>query len=416
MYTVQYLNGITNVPNHGSITAISHSVSFIADVQKDDTDPNLIRVVLVRIPYKKLLAGTDAIEFGKGLDEIFAGAADKELEMFDALKNISDKDELGATFDNELRGNVYANIQTRMLDINDVFTTSYENLKYNRLYARETLKIGAIMTGGETKSKRAGVEDYDSKSLGAIVLKEYDHMKYGRVSNWSIGFTQTKFDFDPGSKETVYSLNAGVGFEDYIKDSKNLKYYTRGEVSVNHHETERKIHLSSGTYENTGKFWSETVEWKNKLRYDIPLDSERINLGVFGTFNLGYGKFEDFKESGDGIELDVQSRDMYIVRPGVGADIAFNKYAQSGKYSLIGKATAEYELGKVYDGSNKAKIKDTDAGYYKLEKPKEVKDIIKIGAELKYETRSGHSIGFEVTRQEGSVDATRYGVNLMYRF
>lgn len=416
MYTVQYLNGITNVPNHGSITAISHSVSFIADVQKDDTDPNLIRVVLVRIPYKKLLAGTDAIEFGKGLDEIFAGAADKELEMFDALKNISDKDELGATFDNELRGNVYANIQTRMLDINDVFTTSYENLKYNRLYARETLKIGAIMTGGETKSKRAGVEDYDSKSLGAIVLKEYDHMKYGRVSNWSIGFTQTKFDFDPGSKETVYSLNAGVGFEDYIKDSKNLKYYTRGEVSVNHHETERKIHLSSGTYENTGKFWSGTVEWKNKLRYDIPLDSERINLGVFGTFNLGYGKFEDFKESGDGIELDVQSRDMYIVRPGVGADIAFNKYAQSGKYSLIGKATAEYELGKVYDGSNKAKIKDTDAGYYKLEKPKEVKDIIKIGAELKYETRSGHSIGFEVTRQEGSVDATRYGVNLMYRF
>ena len=51
-----------------------------------------------------------------------------------------------------------------------------------------------------------------------------------------------------------------------------------------------------------------------------------------------------------------------------------------------------------------------------MEKPKKVKDIIKIGAELKYETREGHSIGFEVTRQEGSVDATRYGVNLMYRF
>ncbi|MCB8566755.1 hypothetical protein [Fusobacterium ulcerans] len=416
MYTVQYLNGITNVPNHGSITAISHSVSFIADVQKDDTDPNLIRIVMVKIPYKKLLSGTEAIEFGKGLDEIYAGAANKELEMFDALDMISDKDELGATFDNELRGNVYANIQTRMLDINEVFTTSYENLKNNRLYSRETLKIGAIMTGGETKSKRAGVEDYESKSLGTMILKEYDHMKYGRISNWSVGFTQTKFDFDPGSKETVYSLNAGVGFEDYIKDSKNLKYYTRGEISVNYHETDRKIHLSSGTYENTGKFWSGTVEWKNKLRYDIPLDSERINLGVFGTFNLGYGKFEDFKESGDGIELDVQSRDMYIVRPGVGADIAFNKYAQSGKYSLIGKATAEYELGKVYDGANKAKIKNTDAGYYDLEKPKKVKDIIKIGAELKYETREGHSIGFEVTRQEGSIDATRYGVNLMYRF
>lgn len=37
--------------------------------------------------------------------------------------------------------------KTRMLDINEVFTTSYEN-RNNRLYSRETLKIGAIMTGG----------------------------------------------------------------------------------------------------------------------------------------------------------------------------------------------------------------------------------------------------------------------------
>ena len=416
MYTVQYLNGLANVPNNGAITAISHSVSFIADLQKDETDPNLIRVVMVKIPYKKLLANTQAIEFGNGLDEIYAGAANKELEMFDALDMISNKDELGATFDNELRGNVYANIQTRMLNINDVFTTSYETLKNSSIYSRETLKIGAIMTGGEVKDKQAGVEDYDYQSLGTMILKEYDHMKFGRASNWSLGFTQTKFDFDLGSKETVYSFNAGVGFEDYIEDSKNLKYYTRAELSVNHHETNRQIHLSSGTYENTGKFWSGTVEWKNKLRYDIPLDSERINLGVFGTFNLGYGKFEDFKENGDGIRLDVESKDMYIVRPGVGVDVAYNKYTEKGKYSLIGKATAEYELGKVYDGANKAKIKNTSAGYYSLEEPEEVKDILKVGVEIKYETREGHSIGVEVIRQEGSVDATRYGVNLMYRF
>lgn len=416
MYTVQYLKGITNVPNNGSLTAISHSVSFLADLQKDDTDPDLVRIVMVKIPYKKLLTGTKATEFGKGLDELYTGAANKELEIFDALDMISSKDELGSTFDMELRGNVYANIQQRILDINEVFDTSYENLKGNKLYARESVKIGAIVKSGESKNKNAGVEDYDSKTLGVMVLKEQDHMKYGRSSNVSLGFTQTKFDFDYGSDETVYSLNLGVGFEEFIGESKNVKYLTRGEIGINHHETERKIHLSNGTYKNTGKYWSGTVEWKNKIRYDIPVSSERIDIGVFGTFNLGYGKYQNFKESGDGVELELKSRDMYIVRPGVGTDIALKQYTESGKISLIGKATAEYELGKVYDGANKAKIKNTSAGYYDLEEPKKVKGIIKIGAELKYETREGHSIGFEVTRQEGSVDATRYGINMLYRF
>lgn len=415
-YIVQYLKGLTNIPNNGSITAISHSVSFLADLQKDDSDPDLVRIVMVKIPYEKLLTGTEAIEFGKGLDELYAGAINKELNMFDALDLISSKDELGSTFDMELRGNVYANIQQRMLDINEVFDMSYENLKGNKLYARESVKVGAIVNNGESKNRNAGVDDYDSKSLGAILLKEYDHLKYGRSSNWSIGFVQTKFDFDYGSDETVYSINLGAGFEDFIGESKKLKYITRGEIGINHHETDRKIHLSNGTYGNTGKFWSGTAEWKNKIRYDIPLNSEKIDIGIFGTFNLGYGKFQDFEESGDGIELEVKSEEMYIVRPGIGTDVTLKHYTKSGKISLIGKATAEYELGEVYDGANKAKIKSTSAGYYELEEPEKLKEIIKIGAELKYETKEGHSVGFEVTRQKGSVDATRYGINMLYRF
>lgn len=89
---------------------------------------------------------------------------------------------------------------------------------------------------------------------------------------------------------------------------------------------------------------------------------------MFGTFNLGYGKFEKFKEKGDGIELALQSNDMYILRPGVGTDITLNKYTDNGKISLKGKLTAEYELGEVYDGANKAKIKNSSAQYYSLEK------------------------------------------------
>ena len=420
MYTIQYLGGIQNVPNNGSITAISYSATFVADIQKDAVHHNITRIVLVRIPYTKLLAGTDAAEFGKGLDDLYKGLSDKgpnspEQKIFDALKMISNKDQLGATFDRELRGNTYANVQRRILDINENFSNSYENLKNSNLYARGRFKTGAIITSGDAKDKNPAVENYKTKTTGLIVMKEKDFNTYGRSADVSLAFTETRFKFDYGSKEKVHSLQLGVGFENFISD-KNWKYSTRGEFTVNRHNMKRKIHLSNGVYENRGKYWSETVEWKNKLRYEFGTSGGLVTAGAFGTFSLGYGKFNNIKENGDGAELEIKSNNMYMVRPGVGVDLALNHYTKGGKVSLVGTATAEYEAGKVYDGVNQARIKKSKAGYYDLEKPKKIKDIYKVGAQIQYETNAGHKIGIGVTREAGSVNATRYGVNAVYKF
>ena len=420
MYTIQYLGGIQNVPNNGSITAISYSATFVADIQKDPIHHNITRIVLVRIPYTKLLAGTDAAEFGKGLDDLYKGLSNKgpnspEQKIFDALKMISNKDQLGATFDKELRGNTYANVQRRMLDINENFSNSYENLKNSNLYARGRFKTGAIITSGDAKDKSPAVENYKSKTTGLIIMKEKDFNTYGRSADVSLAFTETNFKFDYGSKEKVHSLQAGVGFENFITD-KNWKYSTRGEFTINRHNMKRKIHLSNGVYENKGKYWSETVEWKNKLRYEFGTSGGLVTAGAFGTFNLGYGKFNNIKENGDGAELEIKSNNMYMVRPGVGVDLGLNYYTKGGKVSLVGRATAEYEAGKVYDGVNQARIKKSKAGYYDLEKPKEIKDIYKVGAQIQYETNAGHKIGVGVTREAGSVNSTRYGVNAVYKF
>ena len=105
-----------------------------------------------------------------------------------------------------------------------------------------------------------------------------------------------------------------------------------------------------------------------------------------------------------------------MVRPGVGVDVGLNYYIPSGKVSLVGKATAEYEVGKVYNRVNQAKIKQSSAGYYDLEKPKEIKEIYKVGAQVQYETNAGHKVGVGVTRETGSVNATKYGVNAVYKF
>jgi len=420
MYTIQYLGGIQNVPNNGSITAISHSATFVADIQKDSTSHNITRIVLVRIPYTKLLSGTAAENFGKGLDDLYKGLSEKgpedpEQKIFDALKMISNKDQLGATFDMELRGNTYANVQGRILDINENFSNSYENLKNSNLYARGRFKTGAIITNGNAKDKNPAVENYKSTTTGLIVMKEKDFVTFGRNADISLAFTETNFKFYYGSKEKVHSLQAGVGFENFITEN-NWKYSTRGEFTINKHNMKRKIHLSNGTYENKGKYWSETVEWKNKLRYEIGSSNGIVTAGVFGTFNLGYGKFDNIKENGDGAELEIKSKDMFMVRPGIGADIAFNHYTKGGKVSLVGTATAEYEAGKVYDGVNQAKIKKSNAGYYDLEKPKQVKEVFKVGAQVQYETNAGHKIGLGVTREAGSVNATKVGVNAVYKF
>jgi len=420
MYTIQYLGGIQNVPNNGSITAISHSATFVADIQKDSTSHNITRIVLVRIPYTKLLSGTAAENFGKGLDDLYKGLSEKgpedpEQKIFDALKMISNKDQLGATFDMELRGNTYANVQGRILDINENFSNSYENLKNSNLYARGRFKTGAIITNGNAKDKNPAVENYKSTTTGLIVMKEKDFVTFGRNADISLAFTETNFKFDYGSKEKVHSLQVGVGFENFITEN-NWKYSTRGEFTINKHNMKRKIHLSNGTYENKGKYWSETIEWKNKLRYEIGSPNGIVTAGVFGTFNLGYGKFDNIKENGDGAELEIKSKDMFMVRPGIGADIAFNHYTKGGKVSLVGTATAEYEAGKVYDGVNQAKIKKSNAGYYDLEKPKQVKEVFKVGAQVQYETNAGHKIGLGVTREAGSVNATKVGVNAVYKF
>jgi len=420
MYTIQYLGGIQNVPNNGSITAISYSATFVADIQKDPVHHNITRIVLVRIPYTKLLAGTDAAEFGKGLDDLYKGLSNKgpqdpEQKIFDALKMISNKDQLGATFDRELRGNTYANVQRRMLDINETFSNSYENLKNSNLYARGRFKTGAIITSGDAKDKNPAVENYKTKTTGLIVMKEKDFNTYGRSADISLAFTETNFKFDYGSKEKVHSLQVGVGFENFITD-KNWKYSTRGEFTVNRHNMKRKIHLSNGVYENKGKYWSETVEWKNKLRYEFGTSGGLVTAGAFGTFSLGYGKFNNIKENGDGAELEIKSNNMYMVRPGVGVDLGLNYYTKGGKVSLVGIATAEYETGKVYDGVNQARIKKSKAGYYDLEKPKEIKDIYKVGAQVQYETNAGHKIGVGVVREAGSVNATKYGINAVYKF
>ena len=416
MYHVQLLGGLHN-PTTETIRLTSQSVSFLAE-KYFDKDLNSYVLTLTRIPYAQMLKNTEAVEFGKGLDELYTkGPSGSEMDMFDALKSVSDKDELAETFDMQLRGNVYANIQQRMMDVSGVLDTAYKQLKSEENTTKDITKVSAIYSGGNITDKNPGVEEYDYQSLGIMYLKEKETLKYGTNFNYSLGILQSKFDFDQGSKEDITSLKAGIGYEQYLKQGSRFKYMTRGELGVNYHDMERKIYLSNGTYKNNGDYFSGTAEWKNRLNYELPIISKNFKMDIFGSLNTGYGKFQGFKEDGDGMYLDVKSEDYFSLRPGAGVEGEWSYTTEKGsKFMLTAGAAYEYETQDIYGDGNEVKIANTDAGYYRLEEPEKIDNIFKANVGVGYETSGGFKTGVRVEREEGSVKGTKYQLDFSWKF
>jgi len=414
---VQYLKGVRNMPNNGSITAVSHSVSWIADLRADPKDPDAYRIILVKIPYAELAAGTNALEFGKGLDAIYEPARGKELRMFDALDLISDKSELAATFDMELRGNYYADLQRRALHVGEVFESAYDRLRGRELYVKERTKIGAIVSGGNARDKNPGVEHYDSRSEGFLVIREKDAGKPGSVRDLSLGFARTRFDYKTGSRDTAWSLDLGAGYGKDLGRSGRLRWESRAELIGTYHESERKIHLSNGIWTNSADHYSGLLLWRNKLRYGFPeMNGGAIRAGLSLGLDLGYGKLQGFREKGDGIRLEIREKEIRVARPWTGLDFTVSKATAKGKWILSGDVRVARETGSVYDGPNEARIRGTDADYYDLEQPEEPRWDVGFGLRLARETRRGSSIGVFAARHTGDRDTTTYGVDFLFRF
>lgn len=249
-----------------------------------------------------------------------------------------------------------------------------------------------------------------------MYLKEKETLKYGTNFNYSLGILQSKFDFDQGSKEDITSLKAGIGYEQYLKQGSRFKYMTRGELGVNYHDMERKIYLSNRTYKNNGDYFSGTAEWKNRLNYELPIISKNFKMDIFGSLNTGYGKFQGFKEDGDGMYLDVKSEDYFSLRPGAGDKGEWSYTTVKGsKFMLTAGAAYEYETQDIYGDGNEVKIANTDAGYYRLEEPEKLDNIFKANVGVGYETARGFKTGVRVER-EGSVKGTKYQLDFSWKF
>lgn len=411
-YDIQYLQGFVNAPNNNNITAVSHSASFVGNIEKDQEDR--ARITMVRIPYAKLTKHTEAYELGKGLDDIYRNNGqplkNSEQRMFDAMKLISDRDELDATLDNEIRGNIFANTQKRINDIKNVFNNSFDKLKVDNLNAKNTFKVDLINGSYDFRSSKPAVIDYNARTTGFVFMREKD-LNDKVVGNVALGFAESKFKFEYDSKEKIHSLFLNAGLESTL--SKNLKLYTNGNITVNRHKSDRKIHLSNGIYKNKSLFPSTSLELTNKLRYQF--GNEKLNGSVYGSLDFGYTKVGTVRENGDGMELEVKSKNIFSIKPSVGMNLAYNYNTDNGgKIILAGNTSLEFN-NKEY--KNKARVIKSDADYYNLEKMDRNSVVGKIGAEVSYETKGGFKVGLGVSKESRKdFKATRYSVTASYKF
>ncbi|MDR1832884.1 MAG: hypothetical protein LBQ97_09220 [Fusobacteriaceae bacterium] len=413
---IQYLKGAVNMPNNGSIEAVSHSVTWLAELQADPTNPDIYRIILVKIPYADLTAGTKAEAFGHGLDAIYEPAAGTELRMFDALDLISDKEELAATFDMELRGNFYADLRERVWTVGETLGKAADKLRDNEIYARERTKIGALVSGGKKQNSNPGLVNCDWHTTGLLVLHETDGRIFGRTEEILFGFTRSVFEYDGGSRDRALTLHLGLGYGGSLGDSGGLSWRSTGMASLGRHEAKRRIHLSSGVYTNEANYWTGLLLWENSLRYALPIPGDsRFKAGISADLDLGWGRIGDIRETGDGIFLGAETDDIFSVRPGAGVDLSWTKYTKRGKWVIGGVAAYRYELGKGSDEPVRARIL-RGGDFYDLEAPERVRGVLETELGLRYETRGGNALLLTWSHRSGDRDGTTCGVQFTHLF
>ena len=409
-----------NASTGNKITPII-SPLFVSKITEDGD------LVVVRRPNADYFVGSqfENLTEGLGLNDLETPLNDRLSQMNEYLSNIYQnqgveafEEETGRVM-GQLRGDVYATIQSRMENINHSFNSTFNDLEKTENLTKDSNKISLIYSSGNFKDKTIGIDDYNYNIKGLLYMKENEGVEYKSKEAYSLGFTISEFSFDDvkKSEEMVYSLRAGIHKKNNLKE--NISWMRDLNLTYNFHNTDRKIDLGtqSNSFENKGEFHTFQLGYSNKLKNDIFVDFNK-SLSLFANLDLSYGRINKFKEKGE-LELALDNNDFYSIKPKIGVTGGYKHYLGKGyALKLFGETGYSYELGEVYE-ANKAKVADGSAGYYSLITPKKEKGNLnfKIGATLEQIESVGVTFEIDGNISENKSDLeTRYSFKLNYVF
>lgn len=375
---------------------------------------------ITKKPYSTLTAGNYFDTRDNALDDILVqGGQDadalKKLNYYlNSIKDISVFNSETERTMGELGGNIYANVQSRMQDINRAFDSSLDEMISSPNPAPVNDKFSMIYTNGKYENSNSQLVDYDYNITGLNYMREYEENSLNRKYGFNLGFAVSKFDFDDsGSEEDVYSLRAGVHHVKWFENGVSLT--SKAEAGYNRHETDRKVNLGYGTYEADSDFNSYHVSLDNKVRKSV-FKGENTELGVYTGLNLEYGRFEDIKEH-DIADLKVKAGDYISSKAFAGADAQYTQYLPNDwAVKFKGDIQYSYDFGENYD-ANKASI--NNSGYYSLMSELETEGAVSGKIGVSFEKSDYMSVSLEGNYSkdfERDEDYWRAGVRFTYKF
>ena len=251
--------------------------------------------------------------------------SEKEKEILEKVFDSTSSAEGTDRAVKEITGyNVYSNIARQIFDTKDMFV-SYDKSIIDSLgdYNFNFNFIGNY-ADVNSKNKAAG---YDSRVTGINGAVRFTDSLYG-----VIGYGYNDVDYDGNSDGTIETIHTGI-YKDIKSQFGNIRTGIFGEY--NFHETDRKVFDEKTNSDFNSYLVGANVEISRKFGDDLYIKPAL-------SFDLSYGKYEDFKEDG-GADVKFEKQDYVSAVPAI--ELKLGREFETSE--IYGAVKYSYELGDL---------------------------------------------------------------------
>ena len=220
--------------------------------------------------------------------------------------------------------NVYSNIARQIFDTKDMFV-SYDKSIIDSL-GDYSFNFNFIGNYADVNSKN-GTAGYDSKVTGINGAVKFTDSLYG-----VIGYGYNDIDYDGSSDGTIETIHTGI-YKDIKSQFGDIRTGIFGEY--NFHETDRKVSGEKADSDFNSYLVGANVEISRKFGDDLYIKPAL-------SFDLSYGKYEDFREDG-GADVKFEKQDYISAVPAI--ELKLGKEFETSE--IYGAVKYSYELGDL---------------------------------------------------------------------
>lgn len=251
--------------------------------------------------------------------------SEKEKEILEKVFDSTSSAKAADDTMKELIGyNVYSNIARQIFDTKDMFV-SYDKSIIDSL-GDYSFNFNFIGNYADVNSKN-GAAGYDSKVTGINGAVRFTDSLYG-----VIGYGYNDIDYDGSSDGTIETIHTGI-YKDIKSQFGDIRTGIFGEY--NFHETDRKVFGEKADSDFNSYLIGANVEISRKFGDDLYIKPAL-------SFDLSYGKYEDFKEDG-GADVKFEKQDYISAVPVI--ELKLGKEFETTE--VYGAVKYSYELGDL---------------------------------------------------------------------